>query len=38
MLFEISPGIPCSVVSVGTVVMETTQLVLSQFRNFYQFN
>jgi len=33
-LFEVSPEIHCSAVSIATVVMETTPLVLSQFINF----
>ena len=38
-LFEVSPEIRCSgELSVATVVMETTQLVLSYLNTFYDIN
>ena len=38
-LFQVSQEIRCSgVCQVATVVVETTQLVLSQFKNFYRIN
>jgi len=36
-LFEASSEIRCSGVSIATVVMETTQLVLSQFKNLLSY-
>jgi len=37
-LLEVGAEIPCSDVQVATVAMETTQLVLSQFKNCLVFN
>jgi len=37
-LFEVGPEIRCSLRQVTAVVMETTQLVLSQFKNFLSYS